>query len=98
MDHLGGRTAVVTGAASGIGKAMAERFAAAGMRVVLADVEPNPSSSPTPGARRGAAMSSPWPPTCPTVRPSTPWPGRRATLRRESDGTNVGVSVLCPGW
>ena len=42
MDHLGGRTAVVTGAASGIGRAMAERFAAAGMRVVLADVEPGP--------------------------------------------------------
>jgi NAD(P)-dependent dehydrogenase (short-subunit alcohol dehydrogenase family) len=31
--------AVVTGAASGIGYAMAERFAAEGMRVVLADVE-----------------------------------------------------------
>ena len=34
-----GRVAVVTGAASGIGRAMAERFAAEGMRVVLADVE-----------------------------------------------------------
>jgi NAD(P)-dependent dehydrogenase (short-subunit alcohol dehydrogenase family) len=31
--------AVVTGAASGIGRGLAERFAAAGMRVVLADVE-----------------------------------------------------------
>src|SRR6202167_6136840 len=34
-----GRTAVVTGAASGIGFGLSQRFAAEGMRVVLADVE-----------------------------------------------------------
>jgi NAD(P)-dependent dehydrogenase (short-subunit alcohol dehydrogenase family) len=34
-----GRVAVVTGAASGIGLALSERFAGAGMRVVMADVE-----------------------------------------------------------
>src|SRR5947199_5311884 len=33
------RVAVVTGAASGIGLALAQRFAAEGMRVVMADVE-----------------------------------------------------------
>jgi NAD(P)-dependent dehydrogenase (short-subunit alcohol dehydrogenase family) len=39
MDELEGRVAVVTGGASGIGRAMAARFRAAGMRVVIADVE-----------------------------------------------------------
>jgi len=39
MDQLEGKVAVVTGAASGIGRALVDRFAAAGMKVVLADVE-----------------------------------------------------------
>jgi NAD(P)-dependent dehydrogenase (short-subunit alcohol dehydrogenase family) len=39
LEELQGRVAVVTGAASGIGLAMTERFVAEGMRVVMADVE-----------------------------------------------------------
>ena len=39
MEQFAGRVAVVTGAASGIGRALAGRFAGAGMRLVLADVE-----------------------------------------------------------
>jgi NAD(P)-dependent dehydrogenase (short-subunit alcohol dehydrogenase family) len=39
MRDVEGKVAVVTGAASGIGLAMATRFAEAGMSVVLADVE-----------------------------------------------------------
>ena len=39
MDQFEGKTAVITGAASGIGKALAERFAQEKMQVVLADIE-----------------------------------------------------------
>lgn len=40
MQEFQGRVAVVTGAASGIGRAMASRFASLDMKVVMADVEP----------------------------------------------------------
>lgn len=39
MKDLDGKVAVVTGGASGIGRAVATRFAQAGMKVVLADIE-----------------------------------------------------------
>ena len=39
MKHFEGKTAVVTGAASGIGFGLAERFAQENMQVVMADVE-----------------------------------------------------------
>jgi NAD(P)-dependent dehydrogenase (short-subunit alcohol dehydrogenase family) len=42
MQQLRGRVAVVTGAASGIGRALAGRFARDGMKLVLADIEAAP--------------------------------------------------------
>ncbi|MFI0534274.1 SDR family NAD(P)-dependent oxidoreductase [Streptomyces scabiei] len=42
MKSLRGKVAVVTGAASGVGLGLAERFAKEGMKVVLADVEDTP--------------------------------------------------------
>ena len=45
MNAFAGKVAVVTGAASGIGLALATRFAQAGMKVVLADIESAPLES-----------------------------------------------------
>ena len=39
MKNFPGKVAVITGAASGLGRAMAVRFARAGMKIVLADVD-----------------------------------------------------------
>ena len=55
MELVTGQVAVVTGAAGGIGLAMAERFAAEGLRVVLADVEEPALDKAVAGLReRGA--------------------------------------------
>jgi NAD(P)-dependent dehydrogenase (short-subunit alcohol dehydrogenase family) len=40
MNELDGKVCVVTGGASGIGLAMAQRFQRAGMRVAIGDIEP----------------------------------------------------------
>jgi len=53
-----GRVAVVTGAASGIGRAVAERFAALGMKVVLADLD-GPALGEAAGAVAAKAAGGP---------------------------------------
>src|SRR6266567_947725 len=57
MKQLSGRVAVVTGAASGIGLAMAARFAAEGMRCVLADVEDGALQRAVDELRRSGAAA-----------------------------------------
>jgi NAD(P)-dependent dehydrogenase (short-subunit alcohol dehydrogenase family) len=55
MKRLKDRVAVVTGAASGIGLALAERFAAEGMKVVMADIEKAALTSVADGLRQSGA-------------------------------------------
>ena len=55
MQELAGKVAVVTGAASGIGLAMVEAFAAEGMKVVLADIEVEPLEDATAKLAAGGA-------------------------------------------
>jgi NAD(P)-dependent dehydrogenase (short-subunit alcohol dehydrogenase family) len=42
MEELDGKVVAITGGASGIGRALADAFGGAGMKVALADIEPGP--------------------------------------------------------
>ena len=55
MQDFEGKVAVVTGGASGIGLAMATRFAAEGMHLVLADIEEAVLEEAAAGLREGGA-------------------------------------------
>jgi NAD(P)-dependent dehydrogenase (short-subunit alcohol dehydrogenase family) len=55
MKDVHGKVAVVTGAASGIGRGMCEAFVEAGMRVVLSDVEQEALERTTQSLRAGGA-------------------------------------------
>jgi NAD(P)-dependent dehydrogenase (short-subunit alcohol dehydrogenase family) len=59
MKEFTGKVAVVTGAASGIGLALAERFAHESMKVVLADIETAPLEAALASIRARAEPQSP---------------------------------------
>ncbi|HEX4128292.1 MAG TPA: SDR family NAD(P)-dependent oxidoreductase [Acidimicrobiales bacterium] len=55
MEDLQGKVAVITGGASGIGRAVAERAAAEGMRIVLGDIEEGPLKQAVDALTSGGA-------------------------------------------
>lgn len=54
-----GRSVIVTGAGSGIGRAVALRFAAEGARVVIADVDPASAGKVAGEVAQAGARRSP---------------------------------------
>lgn len=100
MKELGGKVAVVTGAASGIGLAMTEAFLGEGMKVAMADVD---QSALDEAAGRLAAAGADVLPVVTDVRDG-------ASVRHLADATyerygtahvvcnNAGVSAAAPPW
>lgn len=88
MKELSGKTAVVTGGASGIGRAMADRFAAEGMKVVIADVDPVALAAAEAEMRANGA-------TVASMRTDVRNGEELEALARFTVDTFGGVNVLC---
>jgi NAD(P)-dependent dehydrogenase (short-subunit alcohol dehydrogenase family) len=100
MQNLRDKVAVVTGGASGIGRALVDRFAADGMKVVVADVDPGAleATARELGARGADVLA---------VRTDVSKPEDVEALARATLGrfgkvhvlcNNAGVSVGGPMW
>jgi 3-hydroxybutyrate dehydrogenase len=90
--RLEGKKAIVTGAASGIGRALAERFAAEGAAVVAADLPHANPQALTNGRIRGIAMD---------VTDEASVEAAVATTISECGGidilcSNAGNQIICP--
>jgi NAD(P)-dependent dehydrogenase (short-subunit alcohol dehydrogenase family) len=88
MKTIEGRVAVVTGAASGIGRGLAETFVAAGMKVVLADVEEAPLAATTKALRDAGGDVH-------AIRTDVSKPDEVEALARETLRKYGAVHVLC---
>ncbi|MGH7895312.1 MAG: SDR family NAD(P)-dependent oxidoreductase, partial [Candidatus Binatia bacterium] len=100
MKDLKDKVAVVTGAASGIGRALAGAFATDGMRVVLADVEANALDEAAHEITRGGAKAI-------AVRTDVSKGDEVEALAKTAQSAfgavhvvcnNAGVSVSGPSW
>ena len=88
MQKLEGRVAVVTGAASGIGRGMAQAFAAEGMKVVLSDIEAGALDRTAEELRSGGAEVR-------AVRTDVSQPEQVEALARETLDAFGSVHVVC---
>jgi NAD(P)-dependent dehydrogenase (short-subunit alcohol dehydrogenase family) len=88
MKDVRNKVAVITGAASGIGLAMAQRFVRAGMKVVLSDVEAGPLAAAVAALRAGGGDVH-------QVITDVAKPEQVHALARESLSKYGAVHVLC---
>lgn len=102
VDDFQGRTAVVTGAASGIGFALAERFVADGARVALADIEePALEKAAATLRERGGdvvAVVTDVSEGASVDRLAAQAADAFGPVHILCNNAAIGVSVLCPGW
>jgi len=88
VNNFRGRVAVVTGAASGIGLALTERFVVEGMKVVMADIEAGALATASARLRRDGAEVLP-------IRVDVSQPGDVERLADETYDAFDAAHVVC---